>query len=165
MNQNTAAARSTEGALIASNRVEGTKVLDRAGKDIGTIKSLKIDKISGRVAYAVAEFGGLLGIGTHEYTIPWGKLNYDPGKRSFSTDLTKQQLEGAPRSSRRSRDNSYHASMGGVGTGRRPESDTTNAEVAARGVDSDFDDNDDNWNRGQDREVYDYYAVAYYWED
>ena len=71
----------------------------------------------GRVAYAVSEFGGFLGMGGHEYTIPWGKLTYDPEKHGFSTDLTKEQLEGAPAGGRR---DSYRASAGGVGTGRRP---------------------------------------------
>lgn len=164
MNQDTTS-RTTEGSLIASDRVEGTKVLDRSGKDIGTIKSLKIDKLSGRVAYAVAEFGGFFGMGGHEYTIPWAKLNYDPAKRSYSTDLTKEMLEGAPRSSRRRSSSEYHASMGGVGTGKRPAVDTTDPVVAARGVDSDLDDYDDNWDRNRDRELYDYYVVSYYWED
>ena len=164
MNQNAAATRggrSTDGSLIASNRVEGTKVLDRSGKAIGTIRRLRIDKVSGRVAYAVAEFGGFLGMGGHEYTIPWRKLDYDPGKHGFSTDLTREQLEDAPSNSRRS-ESSYRASAGGVGTGRRPDTtgDVTNS------LDSDLlDDADDNWDRGRDRELYDYYAVGYYWEE
>jgi sporulation protein YlmC with PRC-barrel domain len=141
---------STDTSLISSNRVEGTKVLDRSGKDIGTIKSVKIDKASGRVAYAVAEFGGFLGMGGHEYTIPWRMLTYDPAKHGFSTGLTKEQLEGAPSSSRRS--NSYRASAGGVGTGRRPDTDAASDP-----------DTDDDWDRNRERELYDYYVVDYYW--
>jgi hypothetical protein len=151
---------STDSSLIASDRVEGTKVLDRSGKDIGTIKCLKIDKVSGRVAYAVAEFGGFLGMGGHEYTIPWGALEYDAAKHRFSTDLTKEQLEGAPSSSRRSSDHAYRASAGGVGTGRRPDTDITDSEP-----DSDLDDDGETWDRGRERELYDYYAVAYYWDE
>lgn len=144
-------AHSTEGSLITSDRVEGTKVLDRSGKDIGTIKRLKIDKITGRVAYAVAEFGGFLGMGGHEYTIPWRTLDYDPEKHGFSTGLSKEQLQDAPSKSHRS--TPYRASAGGVGTGTRPDRD------------ADVDTADENWGREQDRELYDYYAVAYYWED
>jgi PRC-barrel domain len=156
MNQ-THADRLTDSSLIASDRVEGTKVLDRSGKDIGTIHSLKIDRVSGRVAYAVAEFGGFLGMGGHEYTIPWNTLSYDPVKPGFSTDLTKERLEGAPAGSRRA----YRASAGGVGTGRRPDADATRSEAP----DSDFLDNDDNWDRGRERELYDYYVVDYYWDE
>jgi sporulation protein YlmC with PRC-barrel domain len=149
--------RSTDSSLIASDRVEGTKVLDRSGKHIGSINSLKIDRASGRVAYAVAEFGGFLGMGGHEYTIPWRTLNYDPGKHGFSTDLTKEQLEGAPSSSRQP----YRASAGGVGTGRRPDAGVTRSAMP----DSDFIDNDDNWDRSRERELYDYYVVNYYWDE
>jgi hypothetical protein len=150
--------RSTDSSLIASDRVEGTKVLDRSGKHIGTINGLKIDKVSGRVAYAVVEFGGFLGMGGHEYTLPWGKLAYDPSQHGFSTDLTKEQLEGAPTKSRR---DIYRASAGGVGTGRRPDADTARSAMP----DSDLDDADDNWDRGRERELYDYYVVDYYWDE
>jgi hypothetical protein len=156
----TGTGKSTDGSLIASNRVEGTKVLDRSGKDIGSIKRLKIDNVSGRVAYAVAEFGGFLGMGGHEYTIPWGVLEYDPGKHAFRTDLTKERLEGAPKSSHRSSDHAFRASAGGVGTGERPETLTSDSAP-----DSDLYDDDLNWNRDMDREMYDYYAVAYYWDE
>jgi sporulation protein YlmC with PRC-barrel domain len=39
--------------LISSTDVEGTNVYDPSGKKIGEIDHLMIDKISGRVAYAV----------------------------------------------------------------------------------------------------------------
>ena len=47
--------------LIETDRVEGTTVHDPSGNSIGTIRPLMIDKISGRVAYAVMSFGGFLG--------------------------------------------------------------------------------------------------------
>ncbi len=49
--------------LIESDRVEGTTVYSMDGSDIGLIKRLMIDKISGKVAYAVMSFGGFLGDG------------------------------------------------------------------------------------------------------
>ena len=39
--------------LIESDRVEGTTVYDPQGNNIGSIKRLMIEKISGHVAYAV----------------------------------------------------------------------------------------------------------------
>ncbi len=36
--------------LIESDRVEGTRVYDRQGNSIGSIKRLMIEKISGKVA-------------------------------------------------------------------------------------------------------------------
>jgi len=82
--------------LIESNRVEGTAVYDPHGKHIGTIHHLVIEKVSGRVVYAVMSFGGFLGIGTHAHTIPWEKLAYDTALGGYRTDITQEQLAGAP---------------------------------------------------------------------
>jgi sporulation protein YlmC with PRC-barrel domain len=87
---------STSSSLIDSHKVEGTDVLDPNGKQIGSIKRLVIDKVSGRVVYTVASFGGFLGMGGNEYTIPWNKLNYDPNQQGFVTDITEEQLRGSP---------------------------------------------------------------------
>ena len=48
--------------LIASDRVEGTAVRRPNGDMIGHIERLMIDKISGKVSYAVLSFGGFLGM-------------------------------------------------------------------------------------------------------
>ena len=82
--------------LIESDRVEGTTVYDRQGNSIGSIKRLMIEKISGKVAYAVMSFGGFLGLGEEEHTIPWNKLNYDTSVGGYRTDITEDQLRGAP---------------------------------------------------------------------
>ena len=82
--------------LIESDRVEGTTVYDREGNDIGSIKRLMIEKLSGQVAYAVMSFGGFMGMGSEEHTIPWGKLNYDTSLGGYRTDITEDQLRGAP---------------------------------------------------------------------
>jgi sporulation protein YlmC with PRC-barrel domain len=82
--------------LIESNRVEGTPVYDPKGKRIGTIHHLVIEKVSGRVVYAEMSFGGFLGIGAHTHTIPWEKLTYDTQLGGYRTDITQEQLTGAP---------------------------------------------------------------------
>jgi hypothetical protein len=82
--------------LIESDRVEGTTVYDQEGNDIGSIKRLMIEKLSGQVAYAVMSFGGFMGMGSEEHTIPWRKLNYDTSLGGYRTDITEDQLRGAP---------------------------------------------------------------------
>jgi sporulation protein YlmC with PRC-barrel domain len=82
--------------LIESDRVEGTSVYDEQGNSIGSIKRVMIDKLSGRVPYAVASFGGFMGLGAEEYTIPWAKLHYDTGLEGYRTDISEQQLKSAP---------------------------------------------------------------------
>jgi PRC-barrel domain len=96
MAQTDAPGQMTGKPLIESDRVEGTYVYDPSGSHIGTIKRLMIEKISGKVAYAVMSFGGFLGMGADEHTIPWNKLNYDTSLGGYRTDITEEQLRGAP---------------------------------------------------------------------
>lgn len=82
--------------LIESDRVEGTEVYGQDRSHLGSIKRLMIEKRSGQVAYAVMSFGGFLGLGEDTYTIPWAKLTYDTELGGYRTDLTSDQLKGAP---------------------------------------------------------------------
>jgi len=96
MDQKNATRKMTGKPLIESDRVEGTNVYDPAGNKIGDIKRLMIEKVSGRISYAVMSFGGFLGMGKEEYTIPWNKLEYDTSLGGYRTDITEEQLKGAP---------------------------------------------------------------------
>ena len=82
--------------LIESDRVEGTTVYDTSGRDIGTIKRIMLEKVSGKAVYAVMSFGGFLGMGSEEHTIPWNKLTYDTSLGGYRVDINEQQLRGAP---------------------------------------------------------------------
>ena len=82
--------------IIESDRVEGPTVFDLEGRDIGTIKRLLIEKVSGRVVYVDITFGGFLGLGSHHHTIPWHKLRYDTELSGYRTDITEAQLRAAP---------------------------------------------------------------------
>lgn len=82
--------------LISSDKVTDTTVYNRNGETLGSIYGLMIDKISGRVAYAVMSFGGFLGIGERYHPLPWGTLTYDPARGGYVVDLSRDQLEDAP---------------------------------------------------------------------
>jgi hypothetical protein len=83
--------------LIASDRVEGTKVYNGSGEKLGSLKNFMVGKVSGHAEYAVIEFGGLFGMGSDFYPIPWDMLTYDTDKGGYVVDLTKEQLQDAPR--------------------------------------------------------------------
>ena len=82
--------------LIASDKVEGTAVYNRAGERLGSVYNVMIDKFSGQVAYAVMSFGGFLGIGERYHPLPWRALTYDTGLGGYVVDVTREQLEKAP---------------------------------------------------------------------
>ena len=53
-----------------------------------------IDKISGKVAYAVVAFGGFLGMGEDYYPLPWPNLKYDTRLGGYRVGVTEDQLKG-----------------------------------------------------------------------
>jgi len=111
--------------LIGSDKVDGTSVYGGDGKKIGSVERVMIDKISGKVAFAVLSFGGFLGMGESFYPLPWTALDYDTDLGGYRVNLTKDQLERAPK---------YTESQGW------------------------------NWNRDNERRVYEYYRTQPYWE-
>jgi hypothetical protein len=82
--------------LISADKVEGTAVYNRAGEKLGAIDKIMIDKISGRVPYAVMSFGGFLGMGESYHPLPWNVLDYDTNKGGYVVDLDPELLKGAP---------------------------------------------------------------------
>jgi hypothetical protein len=82
--------------LISSEDVEGVSVYGAGDEKIGEIDHLMIDKISGRVTYAVMSFGGFLGLAHSHYPIPWAALKYDIELGGYRTGITEGQLKDAP---------------------------------------------------------------------
>jgi PRC-barrel domain len=85
------------GNLIGSDKVEGTAVFGADDSKIGSIERVMIDKVSGRVSYAVLGFGGFLGLGNDHYPLPWQSLKYDTALGGYRTGVTETQLRGAPK--------------------------------------------------------------------
>jgi len=93
-------ARDETFSLIASDKVEGTAVYGADRQKIGRIENVMIDKLSGKVAYAVMSFGGFLGIGEDYYPLPWPVLTYNPTLGGYEVNITEQQLKNAPKYAR-----------------------------------------------------------------
>jgi sporulation protein YlmC with PRC-barrel domain len=90
------ATKITSGTLIAADQVEGTDVYNPRGEKLGTIDDIMIDKVSGKVIYAIMSFGGFLGIGEKRYPLPWPTLQYDDGRSGYVVNLDKKVLASAP---------------------------------------------------------------------
>lgn len=83
--------------LIASDKVEGTAVYNRQGERLGTISNFMVNKYTGEAEYAVLQFGGLFGLGSDHYPLPWEILSYDTDKGGYVVNIDKDQLADAPR--------------------------------------------------------------------
>src|ERR1043166_6947173 len=87
-------------SLIGSDKVEGTAVYRSNGDKVGKIERVMIDKIGGKVAFAVMSFGGFMGIGEDYYPLPWSLLTYNPKLEGYEVNIGEQQLKGAPKYSK-----------------------------------------------------------------
>jgi PRC-barrel domain len=97
---NTIDNRSETVSLIGSDKVDGTAVYGADDQKIGAVQRVMIDKISGKVAYAVISFGGFLGMGEDYYPMPWPNLKYDTRLGGYRVGITEDQLRGAPKFNR-----------------------------------------------------------------
>ena len=82
--------------FISSEDVEGTNVYSPGSEKFGEIDHLMIDKVSGRVTYAVKNFGGFLGLGHSHYPISWSALVYKKELDGYQTNISARQLKNAP---------------------------------------------------------------------
>jgi len=83
-------------SLIAADKVEGTSVYNPGGEKLGTVEKLMIDKVSGKVGYAVMSFGGFLGMGESRHPLPWDTLTYDTNMGGYVVNMDDDMLRGAP---------------------------------------------------------------------
>jgi hypothetical protein len=65
-------------------------------EQIGEIDHLMIEKVSGRMAYAINELWWFPGLGHSHYPIPWAALKYDTTLGGYRTGITETQLRDAP---------------------------------------------------------------------
>ena len=79
--------------LISSEKVDGTAVYNREGEKLGSIHHFMVGKRDGRVRYAVMSYGGLFGMGSNYYPLPWDALTYDTDKGGYVVDIAKEQLD------------------------------------------------------------------------
>ena len=83
-------------ALMGANTLLGNDVYNKDGEDLGDIKEFMIDMSSGKVAYAVLSFGGVLGMGDKLFAVPWAALVLDTTNKRFTLDVLKTALKDAP---------------------------------------------------------------------
>lgn len=88
---------------IAADDLENAKLRSPDGKDLGSISELIIDPGTGRVAYAVVELGGFLGIGEADFAVPWALFN--PSGDGYVLNVPKDKLTNAPRFDDKNRPN------------------------------------------------------------
>ncbi|MBI5444038.1 MAG: PRC-barrel domain-containing protein [Deltaproteobacteria bacterium] len=85
-----------EPPVMGASTLVGEKVVDAKGKDVGKIEEIMFDTRTGKVAYAVLSFGGILGVGDKLFAVPWKALRFYPDNEQFLLGLDRERLEKAP---------------------------------------------------------------------
>ncbi len=83
-------------SLMGANTLLGNDVYNKDGEELGDIKEFMIDMASGKVAYAVLSFGGLLGMADKLFAVPWAALTLDTVNKRFTLNVPKDVLSDAP---------------------------------------------------------------------
>jgi sporulation protein YlmC with PRC-barrel domain len=84
-----------EPAVLSASTIIGNGVVNTEGDDLGEIKELMIDLSFGKVAYAVLQYGGFLGIGDKLFAIPWEALSLNTENKKFMLGIDEETLKNA----------------------------------------------------------------------
>ena len=74
----------------------GTDIHDAAGKKIGEVEDVMLDKLSNNIMFAVVGFGGVLGAGEKYHPLPWATLDYDESEDAYVVPYNEEELKSAP---------------------------------------------------------------------
>ena len=88
--------RESETRLMGAERLVGNDVCNENGENLGNIKEIMLDTNTGNVCYAVLSFGGILGIGSKLFAVPWNRLKLDAERKYFVLNVDKDRLKNAP---------------------------------------------------------------------
>ena len=83
--------------LMGAATLTGDNVVNHNDESLGDIKEIMLDMRSGRVAYAVLSFGGLLGMGDKLFAVPWSALKLDTVNKRFVLNVECRSVEARER--------------------------------------------------------------------
>lgn len=82
--------------VVKSSEVVGIAVKNTAKDDLGKVKEIVLDKLSGQTKYIVLSFdAGFLGLGDKYFAFPWKALHYSPEDKAFILNVDKEKLKNA----------------------------------------------------------------------
>jgi sporulation protein YlmC with PRC-barrel domain len=82
--------------LMGADTLIGNDVYSRDEENLGDIKEIMLDTITGEISYAVLSYGGILGMGNKLFAVPWEALSLDTENKRFILDIDSTALESAP---------------------------------------------------------------------
>ena len=81
---------------LTATSIIGDSVENYEGEDLGSIEDLMINLETGKVEYAVIEYGTFLGLGGKMFAVPFEELEIDEEKECFIISRDTNYLKNAP---------------------------------------------------------------------
>jgi hypothetical protein len=80
------------------SKLTGLSVRNSAGEKLGTVEDIVINLQDGKAQYLALSFGGVLGIGSKYFAVPFNEVRFNHGKEEmyFVLDVPKEKLQAAP---------------------------------------------------------------------
>jgi sporulation protein YlmC with PRC-barrel domain len=82
--------------FIATSKLERYDLVNERGQDLGQVQNFVVDMLTGRIAFVIVAFGGMLGISDRWFAMPWDIMTWSPDKKKFVMDMPTKILETAP---------------------------------------------------------------------
>jgi len=82
--------------ITPASSLQGEKVVNRKGEELGEIKEVVLDLTSNSIAYVVISFGGFMGVGNKLFGIPLSSLTMNIDENIYILDIDKERLKEAP---------------------------------------------------------------------
>ena len=82
--------------VMSAATLTGNPVMNANGEKLGKVEAIMLDVPNGRIAYAVLSHGGVLGVGTKLFAVPWQAMKLDTRNKSFVLDVPVEVLKDAP---------------------------------------------------------------------
>ena len=82
--------------VMAADTLTGDEVRNGANETLGEITDIMLDVPTGRVTSTVLSVGGVLGVGSKLFAIPWSAMQLDTAEKCFRLNVAKDRLEEAP---------------------------------------------------------------------
>ncbi|MBL0165464.1 MAG: PRC-barrel domain-containing protein [Xanthomonadales bacterium] len=82
--------------FMSATTLLGDAVKNPQGESLGDLKEIMFDTDTGKIAYGVVSFGGILGMGDKLFAVPWSALSVDYTNHHMLLNASKERLKDAP---------------------------------------------------------------------
>src|SRR6185437_10187673 len=82
--------------FLSASTLIGADVKNPQDESLGELKDVMVSTTSGKIAFGVLSFGGMLGMGNKLFAVPWEAFRVDGGNERVVLDVPKERLKDAP---------------------------------------------------------------------